>query len=308
MWGHYDVSNVTQWRKWRLCLCALLLIGWATACHIQPQSQIYTGRGVIQHIAPDGASIRIAHQDIPGFMQAMTMDFELKDPTVLTGAKVGDEVEFTLEKTSDRLDVIALHVIVSARPTVQEEEEPPVPDESVADDSTPPAEADAEAAFSPYPASDFTLTDQDGQPLTLSSLRGKIVLLDFIFTRCPGPCPLLSLKFAQLQKKLGERLGKDVMLLSVTIDPRHDTPDVLKDYAKRYEAHLNGWKFLTGSTRDIIMTAAAFGADYQSGMEGIVDHRLLTCVIDRDGAVVKEFTGTNHTVEDLLAEIDRLRL
>lgn len=177
---------------------------------------------------------------------------------------------------------------------------------SLAEESAAQPDSSVENAapdFAPYPAPDFTLTDQDGQMVTLSSLQGKIVLLDFIFTRCPGPCPLLSLKFSQLQKQLGDRLGKDVMLVSVTIDPRHDTPEVLKEYAKRYEANTAGWKFLTGSTRDIIMVAAGFGADYQAGADGVIEHRLLTCVINRDGTVVKEFSGANHTVDDLLAAI-----
>ena len=138
------------------------------------------------------------------------------------------------------------------------------------------------------------------------SQRGKIVVLDFIFTRCPGPCPLLSLKFSQLQQKLGDRLGKDVMLLSVSIDPRHDTPAVLKEYAQRYSANLAGWKFLVGSTRDTLMTASAFGADYESNQDGIVDHRLVTCVIDREGIVVKEFSGTNYTVEELMTGIEQV--
>jgi protein SCO1/2 len=109
-----------------------------------------------------------------------------------------------------------------------------------------------------------------------------------------------------LQERLGERLGKEVMLLSVTIDPRRDTPEVLKSYAQRYQANLTGWKFLTGSTRDILLVAAAYGADYQAGLEGVIDHRLLTCLIDRNGVVVKEFSGANHTVEDLLTAIDQL--
>jgi protein SCO1/2 len=96
------------------------------------------------------------------------------------------------------------------------------------------------------------------------------------------------------------------MLLSVTIDPRRDMPEVLKAYAQRYQANFAGWKFLTGTTRDILLVASAYGADYQATMEGVMDHRLLTCVIDREGIVVKEFTGVNHTVEDLMAEVERV--
>ena len=94
------------------------------------------------------------------------------------------------------------------------------------------------------------------------------------------------------------------VLLSVCIDPRHDTPEVLKEYAQRYSANQTGWKFLVGNTRETIMTASAFGADYEANQDGIVDHRLVTCIIDREGIVVKEFSGTNYTVDEVLVEVE----
>jgi protein SCO1/2 len=272
------------------------------ACQRQPEKQVFSARGVVKSVLADGKGVRIAHEDIPGFMQAMTMDFEVRNPALLTGIQPEDAIDFTIEKTLESLYITALNRIPPPREEITETA-PQSPDSLSKDETVADA---AEVDFTPYPAANFTLTDQDGQPFSLAGAHGKVIVLDFIFTRCPGPCPLLSLKFSQLQKQLGERLGKDVLLLSVTIDPRHDTPEVLRDYAKRYEANLNGWKFLTGSTRDTILTATAFGADYQASMDGIVDHRLITCVIDQNGTVVKEFTGTNHTVEDLAAEVTRL--
>jgi len=276
---------------------------WLVACQSTPEKQIFTAQGVVKDVVANGKGVRIAHEDIPGFMQAMTMEFAVKDPALLSQVQPEDEVAFTIEKTSESLYITAIHRL--SRPPEETASTEAV--EGAPSGAEETAEEITEPEFSPYPAANFTLTDQDGQPFSLADAHGKIVLLDFIFTRCPGPCPLLSLKFSQLQKELADRLGKDVMLLSVSIDPRHDTPEVLKEYAKRYEANLNGWKFLTGSTRDIILTATAFGADYKAGSEGIIDHRLVTCVIDREGIVVKEFTGTNHTVNDLVAEVNRLR-
>jgi protein SCO1/2 len=242
------------------------------------------------------------HEEIPGFMSAMTMEFEVKDPAILAEIRPDDEVNFTLEATTDSLYLVQIESLSDSEEAAapqQEESEAAKGEEA----NTP---ADASTEFAPYPAADFTLTDQDGQSLTLSSLRGKVIVLDFIFTYCPGPCPLLSLKFARLQQQLGGRLGTQVMLLSVTIDPRRDTPEVLTAYAQRYQANLAGWKFLTGTTRDILMVATAYGADYQATMEGVVDHRLLTCIIDQEGTVVREFAGVNYTVEDLMAEILRV--
>jgi len=284
-------------------LGSLLFFHCLTACQQQLEKEVFTARGVVKSIVANGKGVRIAHEDIPGFMQAMTMEFEVKDPALLLQVQPEDEVMFTIEKTSESLYITAINRVA---PTSENTTSGEPIESALASADEVGAESPELPEFSPYPAANFSLTDQDGQPFSLTDAHGKIVLLDFIFTRCPGPCPLLSLKFSQLQKKLTDRLGKDIMLLSVTIDPRHDTPEVLKEYAKRYEADLNGWKFLTGSTRDIIQTAAAFGADYQAGSEGIIDHRLLTCVIDREGVVVKEFTGTNHTIEDLAAEVNRL--
>lgn len=281
-------------------LMSVFILVQTLACHSQAEKQLFVGHGVVEAVAINGKKVRIKHDEIPGFMQAMTMDFEVSDAAVLTGIAAEDAVEFTIERSPTSIYLVA----IARKDDAQDE---PSDGEATTPTTALPASEEPAAEFVPYPASNFTLTDQDGQRLTLSSLQGKIVLLDFIFTYCPGPCPLLSLKFAQVQQQLAERFGKEVMLLSVTIDPKRDTPDVLRDYAKRYGANLAGWKFLTGSTAEIITTTAAFGADYQAGAEGIIDHRLLTCLIDGNGIVVKEFVGPNHTVEELLAAIEQIR-
>ncbi len=257
------------------------------ACQ-QPPERRYDLVGTVVSAEPQHKLVTIKHEDIPGYMNAMTMPFTLKDDWVFKVISAGDQIQAQLVVQGDRSWLEQVSVT-----------RPPPPSEA-----PPPVEATQE--FIPYPAPDFTLTDQDGQPFSLQDLRGKTVLLDFIFTRCPGPCPLLSLKFSSVQQKLGDRLGKEVFLLSVTIDPRHDTPEILKAYAQRYNANLAGWKFLTGSTKDIILTASAFGADYEANEEGIVDHRLVTCVIDPQGTIVKEFIGTGHSADDLLTAIEHL--
>jgi protein SCO1 len=279
-----------------------LLVVWAGACQRRTGPQFFTARGVVEQLSENQQRIKINHEDIPGFMQAMTMEFEVKDKTILAGVQPGEEINFTIERTPESFYVVK----ITREGESQTIESPPLEDGStVAEEPGVPAE-ESKVEFAPFPATDFTLTDQDGRPFTLSSLGGKVVVMDFIFTDCPGPCPILSLKFSRLQERLGERLGKEVMLLSVTIDPRRDTPEVLKAYAQRYQANLDGWKFLTGSTRNILLVAAAYGADYQAGSEEVIDHRLLTCVIDRNGVVVREFSGANHTVEDLLGEVQKL--
>jgi len=256
------------------------------ACQ-QPPERRYDVEGTVVSVDAKRKQVTINHQDIPGYMDAMTMPLSLKEEWPYKVLSTGDRIQAVLVVQGDQSWLEEVSITRAPQETTD-----PLPEET-------------QSEFSPYPAADFTLTDQDGQPFSLSSLRGKLVVLDFIFTRCPGPCPLLSLKFSQLQHKLGERLGKDVMLLSITIDPRHDTPAILKEYAQRYSANLAGWKFLVGSTRDTIMTASAFGADYQANQDGIVDHRLVTCVINREGVVVEEFVGTSYTVDEVLTAIEK---
>lgn len=101
----------------------------------------------------------------------------------------------------------------------------------------------------PFPissVSDFTLTSQDNRPVSLKDFRGKVVLINFIYTNCKETCPALIHKFLEVQDAFKARLGKDLILISITIDPERDTPAVLKGYAKTIGAGRQGWFFLTG--------------------------------------------------------------
>lgn len=114
----------------------------------------------------------------------------------------------------------------------------------------------AAPAATPSPAQnyfgDIPLVNQDGRPMRLYSdlLKDKIVVIDVIFTTCTGVCPVLSGTFAKFQDRLGDRLGKDVLLLSISVDPVNDTPAKLKEYAARFKAR-PGWHFLTGSKENV---------------------------------------------------------
>jgi protein SCO1/2 len=99
---------------------------------------------------------------------------------------------------------------------------------------------------------DTVLADQNGREVRFYTdlLKDKIVVMDFIYTRCVGPCPILSSTFAKLQARLGDRLGKDVFLLSFSVDPDYDTPARLKEYSERFHSR-PGWTFLTGSRENV---------------------------------------------------------
>jgi len=274
--------------------CALLVLLLAVACQRTEPTGTFIGRGVVKDILPKDRQVIIAHEAIPGFMEAMTMGFEVKEERLLEGIAKDQEVTFTAEKTQDSLYLTAL---------AREGE----PSAALPQTGSEEPEEKQEVSFpEPLPAPDFTLIDQDGNTMQLSSLRGKVVLLDFIYTSCPGPCPLLSRKFSQFQKTLGERVGKEVVLLSITVDPQHDTPAVLKEYARRYQADTAGWKFLTGSTQAIVSVAYQYGADFYGEPGKEINHLVATYVIDQAGNMVKVLKGPNHPAEELVQVVHEL--
>ena len=153
------------------------------------------------------------------------------------------------------------------------------------------------------PAPDFTLTTQDNAPLSLSELHDKVVAISFIFTRCPGPCPILTAKLVSIQKQLGDTFGKTVFFLSVTVDPEYDRPDVLKRYADAVGSDLGGWAFLTGEPGTVAQIVRAYGVLHQKQSEGSVDHNLLTSLIDRDGNLRVQYMGERFDPTEFLYDL-----
>src|ERR1700675_2624881 len=104
----------------------------------------------------------------------------------------------------------------------------------------------------------ITLVDQHGQDVSLASLKGHPVLIDFIYTTCPGPCPLMTSRMAAVAKLLGPKLGSQVTFVSISIDPEHDRPAELEKYARERGADDAGWLFLTGMPEQIDKVLALF--------------------------------------------------
>ncbi|MFQ5826389.1 MAG: SCO family protein [Dehalococcoidia bacterium] len=168
------------------------------------------------------------------------------------------------------------------------------------------------------PAPGFTLINQDGQTVSLRDFRGKVVLIDFIYTSCTTMCPILSAKFAQLQKALGEKIGREVVLLSISFDPEYDTLPVLKEYARRYQADPDGWHFLIGSLEDVEQVTLSYGVFYrlvsaeehaeeEGGHAGTHErafqHTALTVVVDQDGMLRLRFLEPNYDINIALQNI-----
>jgi protein SCO1/2 len=141
---------------------------------------------------------------------------------------------------------------------------------------------------------DFTLTDQTGRPFSLASQRGRVVLVNFLYTRCPLPevCPRLAASFASLQRRFPT---EDLTLVSITLDPSYDTPDVLARYAAAMKARVDRWRFLTGDTSPV---ARRFGLVHWAE-EGVIVHNSQTAVIDRQGRLAAMVEGSQYRLEQL---------
>ncbi len=143
---------------------------------------------------------------------------------------------------------------------------------------------------------DFELTDQDGKPVSLSALKGKVVAVTFIYSRCPLPdyCPRMIENFKTVRARFADRMDRDLVFLTISFDPRYDTPEVLTKYAASQRAVWPGWRFLTGDPAKIERVCNAFGIQYWAE-EGLITHSLQTAIIDREGRLAATVEGKDFT-------------
>lgn len=261
---------------------ALACLLFAPAC-----AKHYSVRGMILAVNAPEQSVTISHRDIPRYMPAMSMPFHVRKPAEIANLQPGEQVEFELVARKSGSYIQRLRRIGGAAVI-----------EDQGDRIVLPPNPDRVPIGSPMP--DFTLADQSSRPVRLSDFRGKVVAVDFIYTRCPLPdvCPRLSANFARLQSRFREKMAKDLMLLSITIDPQYDTPQVLLGYAKIWNARFDGWRFLTGPDGEIEIVARRFGMNYWPE-EGLITHTSQTGVIARDGKLAAEVDGSSFTPSQL---------
>jgi protein SCO1 len=152
---------------------------------------------------------------------------------------------------------------------------------------------------------DISLVDQNGKPVILSSLRGKPLLVDFIYTSCPGPCRTITLSMERVATKLGIALGPQVVFVSISIDPEHEGPPQLLSYAKKLNAERAGWLFLSGGPEEIDSVLAAFHLKRERAPDGEIEHLEEVMLIAADGRTLKVYKGDVLHADSVLADLRR---
>lgn len=217
--------------------------------------------GIVLRIDRQQRTMTVSHREVPGYMPAMAMPFQVGNAGELRDLSPGARVAFRLT-VRPGAPLRASHVrLVRSAPL----------------DVPVPQSARRIAIGERVP--DFALLDQDGTVVRVADFRGRVVAIDFIYTRCPLPdvCPRLSANFAALQRGV-----PGLSLLSVTLDPEYDRPAVLAEYGRRWGADPNRWHLLTGTSQEVRTVAGYFGLQFFAE-EGMVTHTVSTAVVDGEG-------------------------
>ena len=253
-----------------------------------PKTTCYDAKGTVRGVDFDAHQVTISHDRIPGYMDAMTMDFDVRDTAELNDVQPGDTVGFRLCVTDNGAWIEHLRRLAPGTSAVA---------------APKPATASQLGPGDLFP--DIPLVDQRGRSIRLSNFRGSVLALTFIYTRCPLPtyCPLMSRNFQAAQGLLDRlEVGDRCRFLSISLDSRNDTPEVLTDYAARYQADPGRWTFAGGSGDEVRALGAGVGLEYTVA-DGLIYHNLRTVVLDRRGRIRRVFSGNRWTPQELAAEM-----
>jgi protein SCO1/2 len=277
-------------------VCAFL-IG-CSAAPDESRAQRFELRGKIVSFNKAQQQVVIQHEEIPGFMEAMTMPFTLREDSAFDVMREGDAIQATLVVDDERTR-LENPAITQAIPGGAAKAKP----------ATGPSEPEIGAD-----APDARLVNQDGKQINLQQYRGRALVVTFIYTRCPLPdyCTLMSKNFAEINRELNKlpELRARAHLLSITLDPAYDTPQVLRSYGAAHTENYQsekfvGWEFATGEPGEIRRVADFFGLIYKQEAE-LVDHSLRTAVIAPDGKLYKLYRGNEWKPGEVLNDLREL--
>ncbi len=267
----------------------------STPSSTPPAEQHYTLRGQVIKKNMNDKELLVNHEEIPGFMAAMTMPYPVKDQKDLDTAQPGD--------------MITARVVVQGQ-TAYWLDQIKVTDSSGR--SSVPEEATIREVRAGDRIPDVPFTNQDGKTIHLTAFKGQAVLLTFIYTRCPLPdfCPLISSQFAAIHKQLAAlpAIYKKAHLVSITLDPAYDQPPVLRKYGLAY---LSGdpegfkqWDYLVTPKENLEKLASACGLEYYE-QDRQISHSMSTILLGPNGEVFKSWPGNDWRTPEVLAAIQQ---
>jgi protein SCO1 len=286
--------------------CALFAVAVVAGCHSSPKPEtqgsaapsfkVYKLRGKVVSTNTATGEVTVNHEAIPGFMDAMTMPYKLKDPSILGELHPGDTITAdVLVSQNPDADILLDHVVVIAQGK---------PDYKPAVFYHVPAPGDA--------VPDFKLHNQDGRAIQLAQFHGKTLLVTFIYTRCPSPnfCPLVTHNFAVIDRQLATNpaLYAKTHLLCVSFDPEHDTPARLRAYGAEYigsdaKGAFAHWDFAVPSRLELLEMAKFFDLGITHAADDTITHTLSTTLIDARGKVAQFYPGNEWTPDQVVADL-----
>jgi protein SCO1/2 len=254
----------------------------------------YAMRGMVISVNATAGSVELSTDMIPGFMEAMTMSYQLADPTVISELHTGDHLTATLlcdggPDVCSAMRVTDIVVTAQARP-----------------DYMPAMQYHVPAVGDEVP--NFTLLNQSGKKIGLAQFRGRVLVLTFVYTRCPlaDYCPRMSRNFAQIDKDLAadHRLYAQTHLLTISFDPAYDTPAVLRSYGEAYTGRYTAetfahWDFAAPDVSEMKPMEEFFDLGVTPGGNGSLQHSLSTLIIGKDGRVVAFYPTKDWNIHDV---------
>jgi protein SCO1/2 len=290
----------------KLLVLAIIAVAVLSGCRHQPQPdqdsatspkyKVYKLRGKVVSTNPSTGEVTLNHEAIPGFMDAMTMPYKLKDPVIVSELHPGDVLTADLlVPQADDAGVLMDHIVVVAQGKA---------DYRPAVVYHVPAEGDA--------VPDFKLRNQDGLFIHLSQFHGKNLLITFIYTRCPLPnfCPLVTRNFAVIERELASNpaLKGKTHMLCVSFDPEHDSPERLKAYGAQYigsesKSAFANWDFAVPAKPVLSEMVKYFDVGITEGPDQTITHTLSTTLIGRDGKVIKFYPGNEWTPDQVVKDV-----
>lgn len=283
-----------------ILLCSVLSL----SCnrHGSPSVKRYPFTGRIVLLDKSNQSAIIDGDSIPGFMDAMAMDYKIKLAADFSPLAAGDIISAEVVVESRDKDAVPDYWLENVKVTGHAK---PSGDKA---NAKPSAELHVPAPGEVVP--DFQFTNQNGRSISLKQYRGQVLLVTFIYTRCPFPdfCPRVGAQFAQLNQQLAAdtSLASRTHLLCISFDPAHDTPKVLRDYGfslahSRQAALFERWEFAVPRAADLPQIASYFGLTYKPE-NGLITHSLSTAVIGPDGKIVSWYHGSEWQVAELMKD------